>query len=200
MDKKEAREQLSFIQGVLERSTQYTNISSASAYAIGVCGTLAGAYSEWILKGSMAYQDYLLSLVVCWGLCFILAVSLAVFFSVRRARKSGEQIWVEPIRQALSDFVILFFIGGILTAGLMYHQAYPLIPSVWMLAYGGGIYIGCLYSIRQIRFLGLGFLSVGALTLFYPVLNQIALMSTFGIGHLILGIYIQTQYEQKNPS
>ncbi|HNC50442.1 MAG TPA: hypothetical protein PLH27_15740, partial [bacterium] len=59
-----------------------------------------------------------------------------------------------------------------------------------------GIIVGGLYSVKEIRILGLFFLAAGSIALFSPVWNQIALMSTFGFGHIILGLIILKKYNQ----
>ncbi|HMV27436.1 MAG TPA: hypothetical protein PKA26_11195 [bacterium] len=196
MNKSNAKEQLDYIQTVLDRATIYTNISGWSAISVGLLGTIAGFYSEWALKGSLDYQTYIASLVGCWSFCFIASIALAVFFSARRAKRMNEKIWGEPIKQAVRHFSVFVFIGGVQTAACTFYHAYYLIPSVWMLCYGGGIIVGGLYSVKEIRILGLFFLAAGSIALFSPVWNQIALMSTFGFGHIILGLIILKKYNQ----
>jgi len=66
-----------------------------------------------------------------------------------------------------------------------------------MLCYGGGVYVGSLYSLKEIRLLGIFFLICGSVTLFIPLLNQLVLMVSFGLGHLILGGILFVKYFKK---
>ena len=199
MDKREAQEQLDYVTRILERSTQYTNISAWSAISVGIIGTAAGAYSEWILKGSMAYVEYVQALFYCWSASFAVSIAAAIFFSARRARRMKERLWVTPIKHAVRHFAVFIFIGGILTLALSSLNFFFLIPSVWMLCYGGGIFIGSSYSLKEVRWLGTFFLAAGSLTVFDPRLNQILLMSTFGLGHLVLGGIVYFKYNRLTP-
>jgi len=197
MDKEQAQEQLTYIQNILERSTQYTNLSPWSAISVGIAGLAAGAYSQWVLKGSLSYQEYIQGLAFCWSACFVVSIAVAVYFSHRRATRMSESLWVAPIKQAVEHFLVFIFIGGILTLAFSIYLLFWLIPSIWMLCYGGGIYIGSLYSLREVRFLGVFFLLCGTVALFFPVLNQLALMASFGAGHIVLGGIIFVKYSKK---
>lgn len=200
MNLEEAREQLEYVKGVLERSTQFTLISPWSAWSVGLCGLAAGGYSHLRLRTSLAYGDAIDTLFWVWLTCFVLSVALAIAWTRQRAGREGVSLWNHPVRQGFRHFVTLTAVGGILTAGCLTYRLYFLIPAVWMLCYGAGLIVSSMFSLRELRTLGLFFLLCGTVALFWPVYNPILLMVTFGAGHLVLGTIIHLRYGCRRES
>ncbi len=200
MDKKEAQAQIDYMRRLMERSVRYTNLSPASAIGIGVLGSAAAGYSQWLLNGTMLYTQFLTELTVCWTACFLSAILASIFFSVRRAKTMNEKIWIEPVRQGLIHFSMAALLGGVLTAALSSYYLFFLIPPVWMLCYGTGLYAAGFYSLKELKALGTLFFLSGTVAVFFPLINFILLMLTFGLGHVVLGIVIYRQYSEPNAT
>lgn len=194
MNPQDARAQLAYIQQLLERSTQYTNISPWSAIGPGICGTTAAAYSQWILDNSMAYQHYISELTIIWSLSFVASIVLAVGFAMRRARVFNEKLWSTPVKHGLKNFMILFFLGAVWTLACVQYSFFFFIPSGWMLCYGAGLYVGSLYSLNELKYLAMVFLLTGTIAAFNPFLNFLMLMISFGLGHLLFGFIVYFRY------
>jgi len=202
MDVQEAKAQLAYVKAVVERATQFTLISPLSAWSVGLCGLAAGGISHWWLRESLAYAEYVDVMAYVWSTCFVLSIALAVFWTRVRAKQEGVPVWDHPVRQGLRHFLTLVALGGILTAGCARYHFYFLIPSVWMLCYGAGLIVSSMFSLKAFRPLGLCFLLAGSLALFWPILNQILLTLTFGVGHLVLGTWIAirfSRHEKEKP-
>jgi hypothetical protein len=60
------------------------------------------------------------------------------------------------------------------------------LPGLWLLLYGVAITTAGAYSIRAVPLMGMGFLALGTLTLFLPLLNG-DLMMALGFGGLQVG-------------
>jgi hypothetical protein len=198
MNKNEAQAQIEYIRSLMDRSARYTNLSPLAALGLGVLGLAAAGYSQWLLNGTLLYQPLLNQLVISWSLCLIAAVGIALLFSVRRAKKMGEAIWIEPIKRGLTHFLMIALFGGILTAVLCNYLLFFLIPAVWMLCYGTGLYVVSSYSIKELRTLGLAFFALGTIAAFLPLINFIMLMLTFGAGHCVLALVIYRKYSEQN--
>ena len=72
---------------------------------------------------------------------------------------------------------------------------WQMVPGVWIMLYGGAIWMASVMSIRAPRLLGLGFFIAGILSLFWasPIaLIMIAL--TFGLGHIVFGAYLLVKF------
>lgn len=202
MSPQDARAQLAYIQKLLERSTQYTNISPWSAIGPGICGTAAAVYSQWILDNSMAYLHYIDELTVIWSVSFVASIVLAVGFAMRRARVFKEKLWSTPVKHGLKNFMILFSLGAVWTLACVHNSFYFFIPAGWMLCYGAGIYVGSLYSLPELKYLSWLFLVTGTIAAFNPFVNFLMLLISFGLGHLLFGLLVYFRYtrSQNHPN
>lgn len=194
MNPEDARAQLAYIQKLLERSTQYTNISPWSAIGPGICGTAAAIYSQWLLDNSMAYQHYLHELIVIWSVSFMVSMLLAVGFAKRRARAFHEKLWSTPVKHGVKNFMVLFFLGAVWTLACVHYAFFFFIPAGWMLSYGAGIYVGSLYSLHELKYLAWLFLITGTIAAFNPFVNFLMLLISFGLGHLLFGLVVYFRY------
>lgn len=191
LTKSEARQQIAEIHGMLELSTRYTNISPWAAFSVGLTGLGAAVWSQSIAGTPNEYGNQLSTLLVLWSSCLVMAVALAVGFSISKARRHNERLWTVPLRQALISFTMTALVGGVLTGLYVRYELLQLIPSAWMMCYGAGLVTGGVFSLRIFRHLGLSFVACGALAGFFPLLNHWLMMLSFGLGHVVLGFVVQ---------
>jgi hypothetical protein len=65
------------------------------------------------------------------------------------------------------------------------------IVPVWMMLYGTGVYTAGLFSVRSPRILGLTFLALGVVALlFFPEYGVVSAAVSFGLLHIVFGLYI----------
>jgi hypothetical protein len=71
------------------------------------------------------------------------------------------------------------------------------IVPVWMMLYGTGVYTAGLFSIRPPRILGLAFIALGIVALLcFPEYGVVSAALSFGLLHIVFGIYILWKQRQ----
>ena len=71
------------------------------------------------------------------------------------------------------------------------------IVPVWMMLYGTGVYTAGLFSIRAPRTLGLAFIASGIVALLcFPQYGVISAALSFGLLHIVFGIYVLRKQRQ----
>jgi hypothetical protein len=71
------------------------------------------------------------------------------------------------------------------------------IVPVWMMLYGTGVYTAGLFSIRPPRVLGLTFIALGIFALLcFPQYGVVAAALSFGLLHVVFGLYIVHKQRQ----
>jgi hypothetical protein len=65
------------------------------------------------------------------------------------------------------------------------------IVPVWMMLYGTGVYTAGLFSVRSPRLLGLSFIALGVVALlFFPEYGVVSAALSFGLLHIVFGLYV----------
>ena len=71
------------------------------------------------------------------------------------------------------------------------------IVPVWMMLYGTGVYTAGLFSIQPPRILGLTFIGMGIIALLcFPEYGVVSAVLSFGLLHIVFGLYILRKQRQ----
>ena len=71
------------------------------------------------------------------------------------------------------------------------------IVPIWMMLYGTGVYTAGLFSLRPPRILGLTFIAMGIFALLcFPQYGVVAAALSFGLLHIVFGLYIVHKQRQ----
>lgn len=182
MDARQAACTLEVIRTLMERTCQYQLLTARASL---VAGSLAGlgALSFFFLNPANPVHFGLV-----WGVVFLGALLAISIGTVIRSREIGEQIWSRQARTVLKALAPSFVAACVLTGFFFLRGDHLTLPGVWMLCYGQGALATAAYAPWPIRYLGIGFLLLGALTLGLGASWAAPLMGmTFGVGHLALG-------------
>jgi hypothetical protein len=182
-----ARENLRFIRETMERAGSFTAVPGWGGIAMGITalGAAAIAYRQsrpdaWLL---------------IWVAEAIVAIGIAIWTTVSKARESGIPVFVGPGRRFAYSFAPPIFVGALLTVLLVRSGVTGATPGVWLLLYGTGVVTGGAFSIRLVPLMGLCFMVLGAVALFCPwSWGNAFLAAGFGGFHIIFGAIIARNY------
>ena len=182
-----AMDNLQFIRETMEAAATFTAVSGWGTVWIGI--TALGATALSMLTSSVTRWVFI------WGCEAALSVGISVYAMVRKARASNVPLWSEPARKIVFSFAPPLAVGALLTL-ICYEQGlFALLPGVWMLLYGVGVIAAGTFSVRIVPVMGLAFMSMGAFTLFAPLLWARVLMAVaFGGLHLVFGTLIARRH------
>lgn len=213
MDKRnEHLENLSEIRALMERSSRFISLSGLSGVAAGVFALL-GAMMVYIYLGITPFQGKKLYYIVAqsadkWGMDYltfffldaiivlILALSFAVFFTTRQAKRKGQKIWDSVSQKLLINTAIPLIAGGIFCIGLIYHGMFGLVAPSTLVFYGLACINGSKYTFNDIRNLGFLEIALGLISMFFIGYGLEFWAIGFGVLHILYGTIMYFKYEK----
>lgn len=181
-----ARDNIRFIRETMERAASFTAVPGWGGIAVGI--TAAGA------AVIAAQQTSTVNWLLAWGVEAGVAVAIAIWTSFSKARRAGGSLMTGPGRRFVYGMAPPLLVGALLTVLLVRMGATVAVPGVWLLLYGTGIVTGGAFSIRIVPLMGLCFMVLGAVALFYPHGGDVFLGGGFGGLHIIFGAVIASKY------
>ncbi len=175
-EERNAARDLERIRALMERATEYSNLSG---WSIAISGLLAAAGAGACRWAGVDFEmpGHARTLAAVLGTVFLLAVVQGAAFSLVNARRKAEPVWSPLTQQVVIATLPALFAGAALTGYGLQTGQLDLLPPCWMLAYGSSL-------------MGLG-LFLGAASLFLWKDHGLASMTaSFGGIHLVLGAWV----------
>lgn len=203
-------ETLSEIRSIMERSTRFISLNGLAGVFAGIFALIGAAAAYYKLdfyshmedvyrqspltdEGSFSYH---LFFFLDAFLVLMASVCVAVFLSVRKARKKGLKVWDTMAKRVLFNMLIPLAAGGIFSLILYYHGEYGLIAPAMLLFYGLALFTTSKYTFKDIRVLGLIEIVLGLISSFYIGYGLLFWAIGFGLLHIIYGIILYFKYER----
>jgi hypothetical protein len=203
-------EDLKIIRKVMEDSSRFLTLSGLSGIFAGI-SALAGAAFAWFVtldRGSVLSGGYLRNLpekeihsiwiqILAVGLIvLLLAIASALYFSFRKAKKTGVEIWKPVSKRMLLNLIIPLFTGGIfIIALLIKNQTWLIVPSM-LLFYGLSLVNAGKFTFGEIFYLGILEIVTGLFCLFIPSWGLFFWAFGFGFLHIMYGLIMFRKYEK----
>jgi len=196
MDIQQAEQDLQLIRQVMEQSARYTHFSGLSG-AISGGLALAGTGATYWVYGNTALSGQPLWYVLIWSVVLVASITQDLFLAQRKARRSGQSIWVPATYRLIKAVLPGVYIAALLSAVALYDKAPDVIPAVWALGYGTALCAAGLITVREVSIYGIVQLVTGTIGLFVmskPPYSLALLALTFGIYQIIFGIVVTRRY------
>ena len=149
---------LSEIRKIMEKSSKFLSLSGLSGISAGTIA-LIGSYlimlklHEMNEKGiSEGLPFFFISVAV---VALIAALGLAIFFTIKNAKKKNLPVWTITTRYLLTSLLIPLAAGGIFSLVLWYRGIPELIFSSTLIFYGLALLNASKYVMNEIRYLGI---------------------------------------------
>jgi hypothetical protein len=208
MDADEAHARMKEIQRIMERATLFTVLPGTAAMLGGVLA-LAGCAASYAMLGSLDVAELIrlpvasqAAFCAMWLAIGIIGVLLEVVLTTRAAARQQLPITDRRTRVAAFSLTPSVVVAVVLTFKFLL-AAQPrademrYIVPIWMMLYGTGVYTAGLFSIRPPRMLGLAFLASGVVALLsFPAHGIVAAALSFGLLHVVFGIYVLAKQRQ----
>lgn len=174
-----AADNLHFIRSTMEGATTFTGVSGKGYVLAGASALLAA----WLGSARTASGTWL----GVWMLELLLAGSVALLLTARKAEQQGKSLWSASGRRLLFAFIPAMLVGGLLTLALFIRQDLTLLPGIWLGLYGAAVTTAGAYSVRIVPVMGGTFMLLGALALLLPLPGDLMLGVGFGGLHIVFG-------------
>ena len=182
-----AMDNLRFIRETMERAGTFTAISGWGEVVIGVTATLAALLAS--------LQPTPTRWLEVWVVEAVIGGATSVASMMLKARAAHEPLLPIAVRKLALSFSPPMIVGALLTVALMRMQLYGLLPGVWMMLYGTAVVAAGTYSVRPVPVMGLGFVLVGAVSLFAPdSWDTVLMIVAFGGLHVVFGTLIARRH------
>lgn len=201
--------ELQAIREIMERSSRFLSLSGLAGIFAGVCA-LIGAAIAWsvILEpGRVHYDAFIRGMDGSSGsatsfylaldalLVLVLAVSGAVYFSFRKARKAGQKLWTPSTRHLLVNVLIPLVTGGIFILILGLRSNLELIAPAMLIFYGLALLNAGKFTFGEIQSLGLTQIGLGLLAGFFVNHGLLLWATGFGLMHIVYGTLMYYRHE-----
>jgi hypothetical protein len=182
-----AMDNLQYIRETMERATAFTAISGWGLVTIGVTAIAAG----FVAGQQKTFKNWL----TIWFGEAAVALLIAGWSMDRKARATKTPLLSGPGRKVAFSLSPPLFAGAILSLVLYRAGSTNAIPGLWLLLYGTGVITGGMFSVSVVPIMGLGFMALGAATLFLPPAFANWFMAAgFGGLHIVFGVIIARRY------
>jgi hypothetical protein len=191
---RDAAADLERIRALMERATEFSNLSGWSILISGALavGGVAASHSRGVaFRQEGAYGPAGYTLGIIWGSVFVLATTQGLAFSIVNAHRKAEPFWSHLTRQVVVAMLPALFTGYALTEYALMTGRLEMLPPCWMLAYGSSLMGLGLFAGWAFRATALAFLILGATSLFHLRDHGLIMMlASFGGLHLVLGAWV----------
>jgi hypothetical protein len=194
-------EDLQAIRDIMERSSKFLSLSGLSGIFAGLCA-LTGAAVAWFFilnpgQTEMSASGVRLFLMLDALLVLISAFLGAVYFSYRKAGKSGQSLWNHATRRVLIHLLIPLASGGIFILILASWNNLQLASSAMLIFYGLSLVNAGKFTFGEIHYLGLTEIALGILAGFFSGLGLLFWTIGFGLMHIIYGSVVYFRHERQ---
>jgi hypothetical protein len=211
MDRDEAQVRMREIQRIMERATLCTLLPGTAAVVGGLL-VLAGCGASYGMFRSLDFADMLTlplggqaAFCLMWFAIGALGVVIEVVLTARAAKRQDISPTVRSARVAALSMTPSVVVAMVLTLKFLIPieprpEEIQYIAPVWMMLYGTGVYTAGLFSIRPPRVLGLAFIAMGVpALLFFQEYGVVAAALSFGLLHIVFGLYILRR-QRRDPA
>lgn len=212
---KDYLQDLTEIRSMMEKSTRFISLSGLSGVFAGIFALIGAAIGIYLINDYAAsyYYHYMMGsnlrifgsllreleikLFITAASVLLLALVFGYYFTARKARKLGHQIWNKSSRQMLVNISLPLTAGGIFCAALYYHGVIGLIAPSMLIFYGLALINGSKFTLDDIRYLGYLEISLGLISCFVVGYGLWFWAFGFGVLHIVYGISMYYKYEHR---
>ena len=178
---------LRYIRGMMERAGTFTAVSGWGQVVIGFTAIFAALVASRL--------GLPIARVATWVAEAGIAAGIAVASMAVKAHVANMPLLSGPMRKLVLSFSPAMIVGAVLTAFLIKHGQYAMLPGIWMLLYGAAVVSAGTYSVRSVPVMGSGFMLLGAIALVAPESWTTPLMiAAFGGLHIVFGVWIARRH------
>ncbi|HTY10923.1 MAG TPA: hypothetical protein VMF88_07610 [Bacteroidota bacterium] len=190
---------ISEIRFMMEQSSKFLSLSGLSGVSTGLVGIAAAAAAQWMVDSAGrggAATGMTVYFLAGSAVTLIVALLLAVYFSVRMARKKELPLWSSTTRSLLFNLFIPLAAGGFFCLILLYHDLPLLIAPSMLIFYGLALLNASKYTLREIRYLGMSEIVLGLTASVWLSFGLILWGIGFGVLHIVYGTIMYIKYEK----
>ena len=210
-DQQNQLDHLAAIRTMMERSSRFISLSGLAGVFAGSFALLGAAVAYWKLDslgidplnylsgnaGAIFSKENIIFLGLDAILVLVLSLLAGIYFTTRKARKSGHEIWNRMVFRMLANLAIPLITGALFCLVLYHYQEYRLIAPCTLIFYGLALINAGKYTLIEIKYLGLSEIILGLVACFLPGMGLLFWSIGFGILHIFYGTMMHFRYDRQ---
>jgi hypothetical protein len=195
------------IRSLMEKSSKFISLSGWAGIFAGIFALMGSYIALTYLdfnpqslsvdsKSDPFQQTQIFSVVQLALLVFLLAISFALFFTHRRAKRKDELLWTPTAKRLVISMAVPLFTGGILILLFISKGFIGFVAPFSLLFYGLALFNISKFTFDEVKILGLIEILLGLISVYKVSLGLLFWAIGFGVVHIIYGIYVYFKYER----
>jgi hypothetical protein len=195
------------IRSLMEKSSKFISLSGWAGIFAGVFGLMGSYIALTYLdfnpqslsvdtENNPFQQKQIFSVVQLALLVFLLAISFALFFTHRRAKRKDELLWTPTAKRLVINMAVPLFTGGILILLFISKGFIGFVAPFSLLFYGLALFTISKFTFDEVKILGLIEILLGLISVYKVSLGLLFWAIGFGVVHIVYGIYVYFKYER----
>jgi hypothetical protein len=127
---------------------------------------------------------------------FAAAFISAFYFTWRKTRSQGVQIWTSTSKRLFWNMAIPLAAGGLFILGMLTYNDWNYVAPACLLFYGLALVNASKYTLTDIRYLGYCQIIVGLINMFWIGYGLYFWAFGFGVLHIVYGLVMYWKYER----
>lgn len=196
------QDDLKAIREMMEKSTKFLSLSGLSGISAGITAIIGAVIAYFYIskaqfqngaltKGNMIFLSTG-SLVV-----LVVAFSLAVYFSGRKARRKNQKLINKASLNTLYNLAVPLITGGIICLIMILKGSSEWLASITLIFYGLALVNASKYTFEEVNYLGITEIVIGILAAIFTDTGLIFWTIGFGVCHILYGIILYRKYDLK---
>lgn len=202
-------EDLQVIRKIMEESSKFLSLSGLSGIIAGLLGIAGAVVAQLILTGPSVPADWydlplmeggnlthtVLLLFADMAVVLVISFSGAVLLSLRKARRSGHNLWTPVTRRMLASLLIPLAAGGLFVLLTASHIPAGVSASSTLIFYGLAVISAGKFTFGEVHWLGVLEIITGMVCLLLPQYTVIIWATGFGVIHICYGLFMHLRYK-----
>jgi hypothetical protein len=195
------------IRSLMEQSSKFISLSGWAGIFAGIFALMGSYIASTYLdfnpqalsvapESNPTQQTQILSVVQLAMLVFLLAISFALFFTHRRAKRKDELLWTPTAKRLVMNMAVPLVTGGILMVLFISKGFIGLVAPFSLLFYGLALFNISKFTLDEVKILGLTEILLGLISVYEVSLGLLFWAIGFGVAHIVYGIYVYFKYEK----
>lgn len=192
-------EDIKHIRSMMERSSKFLSLSGMSGVFAGIIALMGAALAHFVICGQLDITGVVLyDLTIIASVVLVCAISVGLYFSIRKANKSKSKFWLPVTWQLLQDLSIPLVVGGLFCFIFIYHNILEMVAPAMLIFYGLALIYAGARTYRDIKMLGVCEIILGLLAGIFVYNGLIFWSLGFGVLHVVYGIVMYIKYDLRS--
>ena len=203
---KDYLDDISEIRDIMNRSSNFISLSGLSGIMAGIyalVGSFIAYRIVYIEKSILSTREFYVNEwdviiklgIVAFSVLFI-AIATGIYLTYKKSNKSSLSLSDPGVRNLLESLMIPLISGGIFILILISRGYYGIVAPAFLIFYGLSLINGSKYTLRDIKYLGIGEIVLGLICAFLPGYGLIFWALGFGVLHILYGTLMYYKYER----